>query len=304
MERFTHLPTVFALALLCAPGTAQVPRSLPAAPAPQPVVRQSAARVEPFSLGGERLDSSALIDFPSPEKISQQDRALQISSLAAISQRANAAGLDFDQGTWETQQIVCSALPGHLFLTFTRQTGTGEASAFTASIPRGAGQVRVIPILRRGYSLFSPAPVNALTLSAFNHIRTEEHPAQPSEWLATGLCYAALAGARPQIALAGEENQPRGSTAAPGSLTMAAGSGGEISFIDLNAPARHNLWTMSFDGGGRLLKATRTSAPQSRQRVIQRTATEPQGKPVPQSAAVQGKPVTATEPAARTVSTQ
>jgi hypothetical protein len=239
------------------------------------------------------LDSTALIDFPSAEKMSPTDRALQISSLAAISQRANAAGLDFNQGTWETRQIVCSALPDHLFFTFTRQSGTGYASAFTASIPRGTGQVRVIPILRRGYSLFSPAPVNALTLSAFNHIRTEEHPAQPAEWLATGLCYAALAGARPQVALAGEVNQPRDSTAAPASLTISAGSGGEISFIDLNANPRRNLWTMSFDGNGRLLKATRTSAPQSRQRASQRTPSEPQGKLV-----------TATEPAARTVSAQ
>jgi hypothetical protein len=73
-------------------------------------------------------------------------------------------------------------------------------SVFTVSIPRGGdGRVRIIPIQRRGYSLFSPAPINALTISAFNHIRAEEHPKAP-DWLGTGLCYAALAGAHPQAA--------------------------------------------------------------------------------------------------------
>ena len=68
-------------------------------------------------------------------------------------------------------------------------------SVFSASVPRnGAGRVRIVPILKRGYSLFSPAPINALTISAFNHIRAEEGEAANSDWLGNALCYAALAG--------------------------------------------------------------------------------------------------------------
>jgi hypothetical protein len=281
---------VLTLALLCAPCTGQEARSIPASPAPQPIVRQTAPRPLPFSVGNERPDSAALVEFRAESQISQQDRALWASAQASISEHANAAGLDFNQDSWEARQILCSALPDHLFLTFTRG-GTDEASAFSASIPRGGGQVRVIPILRRGYSPFSTAPVNALTISAFNHIRAEEHPAQPSEWLATGVCYAALAGARPEIGLTGAVNQRKDSTAPPGSLTIAAGSGGEISFIDLNANSRRDLWTMSFDGSGKLLGVALTKSPNARQRVKQIKAVEIQGKPVPQSAEVQGKPV-------------
>ncbi|MFZ1083886.1 MAG: hypothetical protein WAN35_02840 [Terracidiphilus sp.] len=288
MERFINIFTVLVLALVCAFCKAQDAQSRPASPAP--IVRQTTAHPLPFSLDEARLDSTALIDFPSGEKISQQDRDLRMRSLGAISERANAAGLDFAQGTWDEQEIVCSALPNHLFLLFTRGSGTGNASSFTASIPRGGGQVRVIPILRRGYSFFSPAPVNALTISIFNHIRAEEHPAQPAEWLATGLCYAALAGTHPQVGLAGDVYQRKDSNVAPGSLTI-AGGGIEISFIDLNIHSRRNLWRMSFDGSGRLLKATLTKSAQSKLKVAQRNPTEVQGKPVRQSTEPQGKTV-------------
>jgi hypothetical protein len=256
----------------------------------------------PFSLDEERLDSAKLVDFLPEDQISQQDRDLWSGALPAIRDRARAAGLDFNQGSWDARQITCSALPGHLFLTFTRG-GAGDTSAFTASVPRGPGQVRVIPIQRRGYSLFSPAPINEQTLSAFNHIRVEEHPAQPSEWLATGLCYAALAGAHPQAGLDGDIDRHTDSTAAPGSLTLSVGSGGEISFIDFNAIPRRALWTMSFDGKGKLLKVTQSAAPPSRrQRVTPQAANEIEGKVVPQSPQPQGKLVPQhTEPRAKQV---
>jgi hypothetical protein len=257
----------------------------------------------PFSLDEKRQDFANLVDFTSIDQINQQDRGLWAGAQAAIRERANAAGLDFSQGSWDAQQIVCSALPGHLFLTFTRGSGTGEASAFTASIPRGPGQVRVIPILRRGYSLFSPAPINEQTLSTFNHIRAEEHPAQPSEWLATGLCYAALAGAHTQMGSASDAEQQKGSTAAPGSLTLSTGSGGEISFVDLNAKARRALWTMSFDGSGKLLNVTLSAAPEAKQKGTQRTPAKVHSKPVPQPSEVRGKPVPQpVEPQAKPVS--
>ena len=46
---------------------------------------------------------------------------------------------------------------------------------FSASIPRGGeGRVRIIPIVRKGYSLFSPARIGALTIASFNRIHSEE----------------------------------------------------------------------------------------------------------------------------------
>lgn len=304
---------VLALALLCAPCTAQEARSLPASPAPQPIVRRSTSRPEPFSWGEK--SSAALVEFFFAEQISPQDRAQWASAQAAISEHAEAAGLDFRRGSWDVRQIACSALPNHLFLAFTRAGGTADASAFTASIPRGAGQVRVIPILRHGYSPFSPAPINPLTISTFNHLRAEEHPTQPADWLATELCYAALAGARPQADQVGSGNDQLNSAAAFGRLTISAGNGGEISFIDRNASSRRNLWTMSFDANGKLLTVSLSPASLAREIAVQKTPAEVQGKPVPQAAdvqgklvpqaaEVQGKPVAATEISAKPVPVQ
>ena len=153
----------------------------------------------PFPPGSETPTAAAL-EFRPYDQMTPQDRDLAADAESAIDERAGFVGLEFNQGKWSYQQICCSALPKHLFLQFTRNNGTGDVSVFSASIPRGGdGRVRIIPIVRRGYSLFSPAPINALTISAFNHIRAEEHVDTTPEWLATGMCYAALAGAHPQI---------------------------------------------------------------------------------------------------------
>ncbi len=289
MDRFTIISAVLALALHCAPCTAQEARSIPASPEPQPIVRRNLPPPAPFSLGESR--PVAPVEFYAAEKMAPKDRDLQTGSLGAISRRANDAGLNFDQGTWEAQQIVCAALPDHLFLAFMRDGGTDHVSAFTASIPRGAGQLRVMPILRRGYSTYSTAPVSAQTISAFNHIRAEEHSAPSSDWLATGLCYAALAGAHPRIGLTGEAKQPNDSAAASASMTISAGSGGEMSFLDLDANSRLNQWTLSFDASGKLLSVALSRSQVARERVKQRTPIEIQGKVVPQTAEVQGKQV-------------
>ena len=182
-------------------------------------------------------------------------------------------------------------MPNHLFLQFTRNNGTGDVSVFSASIPRGGdGRVRIIPILRRGYSLFSPAPINALTISAFNHIRAEEHPANAPDWLATGLCYAALAGAHPQIGPPEESNIKKLPAAPTGTLMMSPGGGAVISFTDVSAIPRPMQWTMTFDGKGKLLKAAHSALPRAAEKAVQLRAAE-----------VQGKPVQATDPAGKAI---
>ncbi|MFY9854404.1 MAG: hypothetical protein WAK26_11070, partial [Terracidiphilus sp.] len=174
-----------------------------------------------------------------------------------------------------------SALPNHLFLQFTRNNGTGDTSVFSASIPRGGeGRVRIIPILRRGYSLFSPAPINALTISAFNHIRAEEHPVSAPDWLGTGLCYAALAGAKPEIGSTEETDFHKMPSAPTGRLVIPMRGGANIRFTDVSTAPRNMEWAMTFNGKGRLLKATHARAPQLRTRVAERAPVEVVGKSV------------------------
>jgi hypothetical protein len=233
-----------------------------------------------FATGGDSLPSAVRVDFLATDQITPQDRELATDADAEITERARAAGFRFDQDKWNSQQIVCSALPNHLFMQFKR-SGNGSESILTASIPRGGqGQVRIVPIMRRGYSLFSPAPINAQTVSVFNHIRDEEHPEKAPEWLATGLCYAALAGARPSIE-SQEESKIQKLPAAPsGGLTIQPQGGAVIFFTDLATLPRLMQWTMTFDGHGKLLKAAHFPAPKSKDKVRQTTPAEVQGKPV------------------------
>src|SRR4051794_19441106 len=115
----------------------------------------------PFALDG-RTGPVQSIKVLSETEMSREDRDLVANAQSSIQEDAGVQNLEFNQGEWTYRQLVCPALSNHIFLRFTRDTGTQHMSMFSASIPRnGDGQVRIIPIVRRGYSLFSPAPIAA-----------------------------------------------------------------------------------------------------------------------------------------------
>lgn len=217
-------------------------------------------RPVPFSLAADGNTHS--IEFRTVDQMTQKDRDLVADAESSISEHAGFLGLEFNGGKWSYRQVVCPALPNHIFLQFLRNNGTGDVSAFSASIPReGDGRVRIVPILLRGYSLFSPAPVNALTISAFNDIRTEEHSDSAPEWLGTGLCYAALAGGHPQAGLASEDpDSLEFRLAMPARLDIPQRGNITLSFADVSATPRAMEWTMIFNRKGKLLKASHKPA--------------------------------------------
>ena len=253
----------------------------------------------PFPPGSGSKGASR-IEFRSPDQMTEADRNVEADGESSIRERVNFTGFEFNEGQWSYHQIVCPVFPHHLLLTFTRNSGKGDESVFTASIPRGGdGGVRIIPVQRKGYSLFSPAPVNALTISTFNRIRAEENPQTPPDWLTTGMCYAALAGAHPQVAL--DLNLapkdlghafPSGMTA---SLVIPAQGGAIIHFLDVAALPVPREWTMIFNAKGVLVKASHTPAPPIQARLVPPgpedlkgtlmppTATDLNWKPVPDS---------------------
>jgi len=192
------------------------------------------------------------------DQIPEHDLELEADAESSIAEHAAFFGIDFNQGKWSYQELVCPALPNHIFLRFTRDSGAGDVSLFTASIPReGDGRVRIVPIRMRGYSLFSPAPINALTISAFNHIRAEENPGKAPDWLGTGLCYAALAGGHAQAAdLTPSPESQKFPAAIPAMVEIQVQGGAIVQFTDTAANPKLMQWTMTFDRKGRLLKAT------------------------------------------------
>ncbi len=254
-------------------GPRAVAQTAPDSPAPGYKVRYLHVKKSPslpFPPGSEAPGPVRPIVFRSPGQMTEADREVEADGEASIRERVRYTGLEFNQGIWSYQQIVCPVFPNHVLLRFTRNQGKGDESVFTASIPRlGQGHVRIIPILRRGYSLFSPAPINALTLSAFNHIRAEEHPQGPPDWLETGMCYAALAGARPQVDPAPADPDARQiSSGVPAALDIPVKGGAVIRFLDVAARPKPMEWTMTFSPRGKLLKATRIPAPSLATRLL------------------------------------
>jgi len=229
------------------------------------------ALATPSPFAPDALNTARAVEFRPEGAITQADKLIVANAESSIAEHAGRGGIDFSGSGWTYEQIVCPALPNHLFLQYKRAAETGSETMFSASIPRGAeGRVRIIPIRRRGYSLFSPAPVNALTISAFNHIRAEEPESQRTEgWLGNALCYAALAGARPQLPPADSEALPGHPAPALGAFLHVRNRDGEvIQFTDSAATPMPMIWTMTFTQKGRLVKAAHGPAPMTSARPV------------------------------------
>lgn len=242
----------------------------------------------PFTTDAPKRRPAYSIEFRPEEKMSEQDRLVLADAESSIAEHAGIVGFEFDQSHWSRQQLVCPALPNHVFLQYMRNNGAGDSTVFSVSIPRGGeGRVRIIPVLRRGYSLFSPAPINAMTISAFNHIRAEEQAPDASDWLGNALCYAALAGAHPQIVspvVGPGVDHPIPVLTATLEVEPQAQGKEIIRFDDAAAIPRPMEWTMTFTHQGKLVKALHaraeleTARPASTQSPVNKTWQVPQGK--------------------------
>ena len=229
-----------------------------------------AVELKPFAIDLAAPLAAHTVEFRSADRMNESDRLLLADAQSSITEHAAFSGFDFDKTNWSYQQIVCPALPNHLFLQFMRNNGAGDVTVFSASIPRGGeGRVRIVPVLRRGYSLWAPAPINAMTISAFNHIRAEEGRAADSSqsgsvWVGNALCYAALAGAHPQLVLPDAVpavGKPIPALIAVMQVNQADKNEEVIRFADAAAQPRPMEWTMTFTKQGKLVKATHSPAP-------------------------------------------
>jgi hypothetical protein len=260
------------LGSFCAAQTNQVP---PDTPYPvKPVPSESSAMpyaakpvpqaktVTPFSSNTSSGIGHFVVYRPR-EEMSQSDRDLAAKTLPAIRDAAVFAGIEFDKEKWSYRQLECQALPGHLFLLFAGNSGVSDASLFSAAIQRaGKGRVRVIPVERRGFSLFSPAPVNLLAMAAFNRIRADEPAGPPPDWLSTGLCYAALTEPRLEVS-ASPSPSPEANLALSFPPTLEIGVDGEstVRFVNVAEPRQPMQWALTFDAKGQLVKVEHLPTP-------------------------------------------
>jgi hypothetical protein len=252
-------------------------------------IAPESAEAKPFSTVATRKEPLYTVEFRSADELSERDKLLLADAESSIGEHAGFADMGFQASGWSYRQIVCPTFPNHLFLQYTRSNGTSDTSMFSVSIPRnGEDRVRVIPILRRGYSLFSPAPINALTIAAFNHIRAEEPETANADWLGNALCYAALAGSQPEILPADAmpvPHKPVPALTAQMQVKRQTHGVEEIRFDDAAARPHAMEWTMTFSQKGKLIKAARKPATLVRANVapeksaVRRTWQVPQVRP-------------------------
>jgi hypothetical protein len=264
----------FSAALLNAQSSG-ISSSKPSEPAGQPIpsdlsgasykaapIPQSGAGTA-FTANVPASEKTDPLHFLSADQISASDRSLATAEDSKIRDEASLAGIELGVGKWSYQQLVCKALPGHLFLVFEGDNGPRDVSIFSVAIPRGkTGRVRVIPVERRGYSLFSPATVNPLTIAAFNRIRADEPANKSADWLATALCYAALAGARPQLSSAPSDAKgPVFPLVFPPTLEIGSFGDSTVRFVDLASAQQPVEWALTFSPTGQLLKVDHFATP-------------------------------------------
>ncbi len=219
--------------------------------------------VAPFSLDTSPSTGAKPIEYLSESQMSEMDRNLESSAEPSIREGARMAGIEFDKGKWDYEQVACEALPSHVFLLFHENNGGDDRSLFSVAISRSSvGRVRIIPIQRRSYSLFSPAPVNALAIAAFNRIRADEPASKTADWLSTALCYAALTGGQPDTSpLAKKSADANLGLSFPPTIEIQSDGGAIVRFVNVTAARQPMQWALTFNSKGKLLKAAYYATP-------------------------------------------
>ena len=246
----------------------------------------------PLDVHTRRVQS---LEFRSPEVMTADDRELAASAQVEIARRASLQSFRLDEnagaGTWGFEQAVCPVFPEHLILEYSRINGNGDVSLFAAVVPRGEGHVRVIPVRRRSYSLWTPASSNALTLNDFNYMVKEGGSGVSPDWLTLSLCYAALAGGHVRAALvAGRPADEVYPLLAPAKLSVSRKGGAAVYFADSTHEVKPMEWELLFAQSGRLLKVKHVGARELVERPVSGTASEATGVPTKESAIDLNKP--------------
>lgn len=262
MERFRNLPIVLcfmAISVSCVPCISQAP-TVPPPPGIQPRPVPETQVVPPFAVSTSASKEAKAVEYRPEAQMSAEDLDLVARDRLSIEEGADFAGMQWNQSKWNYDQVVCPVLPDYLLLLFRSQGSQGNESLFSAAIPRrSAGHVRVIPILRHGFSLYTPASTNPLTIAVFNQLRASEPSSRDADWLTTGLCYAALAGAH--LVVSPTANKGADETlswdTAP-TLEISSKGGAIIRFVDATVARQVVDWGLIFDAKGRLLKVTLT----------------------------------------------
>jgi hypothetical protein len=220
------------------------------------------------------------LDHAEPAQMSSADSQLVASRQAQLSSAAATSGFDLQDAGWNYQQAVCPAFSTAVLLRYERNAGTDSASRFVAVVPRQDGDIRIVPVQRRGNTPFTESDENDNTIAIFNQLVSASgidihNPAmnENDNWVKLALCYAELAGHHPTTLLtdtlygeAFERNvtMPKRIIDLNGAFLLV--------FSDVNDPKSTVNWSLKFDKAAQLtsveMKAQKMNTPVRTQQTL------------------------------------
>src|SRR5208337_261608 len=117
MERNRILPVILVAAAIAAVCAAVQAQTAQASSGTQVKVRPVPEKAPPmpFPPGSETPGRVYALEFRSADQMTEKDRLLEADTESSIQERTTWAGMDFNGGNWSYKQLVCPALPNHLF---------------------------------------------------------------------------------------------------------------------------------------------------------------------------------------------
>ena len=219
-------------------------------------------------------------------QMSAADRALLQQREVDVSSAAAFYGFDISDSHWMYQQIICRSLPDHMMLNFENDSVEHGASHFVAVVPANGEKVQVVTDYAHGLLPFHAAWEKSAAYEAFNRMMTsdrgERELGPESHWLNLGMCFVALTGHLPKVAV------PEQSVEASEALTKRNGSTpiimidpgkyAEVDFSDVSMERTGN-WRLRFDNRGRLTKAVLDTVNPLKTRVVPMSSVIPSIQP-------------------------
>jgi hypothetical protein len=197
----------------------------------------------------------------SPEHLASD--AMSVSDNAALQahqndlvEAARIYGYNLRVGNWAWEQTLCAPMPSAILLHYLRQFPDGTESLFTALVPRGAGHVRIVPVLDHSAAPFVPAPQNPRNYTLFNelvpHAIAAKAVAPNGNAVALGVCYAELTGGRTNIPPgSGVRVSIAGAPLATTHVNM-QDNVIRVTFADREGEHTYKIWAVSFNQNGRV----------------------------------------------------
>lgn len=193
------------------------------------------------------------------EQMDAQDAAAVKAKHREVVTEAAFWGYDLNAGQWTWDQVVCPEIPDAVVLHYRKKGSKGEF-LFTAVVPRGAGRVLVAPVLYGGATPFESATGARRTTSVFDQAVPAEVGRRDIEpeghWLQLAMTYAVIAGAEPRVPNVAEQQPGLMKAPEPALALSEASHAREVVFSDHQAPRHYTVWTIDFNGQGRVTDAS------------------------------------------------